>query len=52
VDGAEWSDPERAKQQAIKQVKAYLPGDRLQFLMELSVEPTATQMGLLAEPAA
>jgi glyoxylase-like metal-dependent hydrolase (beta-lactamase superfamily II) len=52
VDGAEWSDPERAKQQAIKQVKAYLPGDRLQFLMELSVEPTAAQMGLLAEPAA
>jgi len=31
----------------VARVKEYLPGDQLQFLMELSVEPVAGQLGLM-----
>ena len=51
VSGADWAEPERAKSAAVKRMKAYEPSDDLQFLMELSIEPVAAQLGLL-DPAA
>jgi glyoxylase-like metal-dependent hydrolase (beta-lactamase superfamily II) len=51
VSGADWSDPERAKAAVVGRMKEYEPSDELQFLMELSIEPIATKLGLLA-PAA
>jgi glyoxylase-like metal-dependent hydrolase (beta-lactamase superfamily II) len=50
VAGADWSEPERAKAEAVAAVKRFLPGSELDFLMELSVEPLARQLGLL-EPS-
>jgi glyoxylase-like metal-dependent hydrolase (beta-lactamase superfamily II) len=47
VRGADWSDPERAKQAVVEAMGSYLQGDDLRFLMELSIEPVATQFGLL-----
>jgi glyoxylase-like metal-dependent hydrolase (beta-lactamase superfamily II) len=47
VEGAEWSDAEAAKSGVIQAVHAYLPAEDLSFLMELSVEPVAAQLGLL-----
>ncbi len=46
VEGADWSEPEAAKESVIAKVKAYHPGDELQFLMELSIEPLAGKLGL------
>jgi glyoxylase-like metal-dependent hydrolase (beta-lactamase superfamily II) len=51
VSGADWSDPELAKATVVGRMKEYEPSDELQFLMELSIEPIATKLGLLA-PAA
>jgi glyoxylase-like metal-dependent hydrolase (beta-lactamase superfamily II) len=51
VSNADWSDPERAKATVVGRMKEYEPSDELQFLMELSIEPIATKLGLLA-PAA
>jgi glyoxylase-like metal-dependent hydrolase (beta-lactamase superfamily II) len=51
VSNADWSDPERAKATVVGRMKEYEPSDDLQFLMELSIEPIATKLGLLA-PAA
>src|SRR4029453_13529414 len=51
VSNADWSDPERAKAPVGGRMKEYEPSDELQFLMELSIEPIATKLGLLA-PAA
>ncbi|MBV9005480.1 MAG: hypothetical protein JO181_12535, partial [Solirubrobacterales bacterium] len=48
---ADWSDREAAKAAVIRAVTAYLPAADLQFLMELSVEPVAAQLGLLAGQA-
>jgi glyoxylase-like metal-dependent hydrolase (beta-lactamase superfamily II) len=51
VSGADWTEPERAKSAVVNRMKEYEPTDELQFLMELSIEPVATQLGLL-DPAA
>lgn len=41
VRAADWTDPERARAQVVARMTAYLPGDDLRFLMELSIEPMA-----------
>jgi glyoxylase-like metal-dependent hydrolase (beta-lactamase superfamily II) len=51
VSRADWSNPDQAKEAVVGRMKAYEPSDELQFLMELSIEPIATKLGLLA-PAA
>jgi glyoxylase-like metal-dependent hydrolase (beta-lactamase superfamily II) len=48
VAGADWSAPAAAHAAVVARVKEYLPDDRLRFLMELSIAPVATQLGLLA----
>lgn len=44
---ADWSDPEAAKAAVVNAMTDYLPAGDLQFLMELSVEPVARQLGLI-----
>jgi glyoxylase-like metal-dependent hydrolase (beta-lactamase superfamily II) len=51
VSGADWSNPDQAKAAVVSRMKAYEPSDELQILMELSIEPIATKLGLVA-PAA
>jgi glyoxylase-like metal-dependent hydrolase (beta-lactamase superfamily II) len=51
VSGADWSKPDQARAAVVGRMKAYEPSDELQILMELSIEPIATKLGLLA-PAA
>jgi glyoxylase-like metal-dependent hydrolase (beta-lactamase superfamily II) len=50
VRAADWSRPEQAHAAVVAQMKDYLPSDDLQFLMELSIEPVAAQLGLTASP--
>jgi glyoxylase-like metal-dependent hydrolase (beta-lactamase superfamily II) len=47
VSGANWTRPEAAKAAVVARMKEYEPTDELQFLMELSIEPVATQLGLI-----
>ena len=47
VENADWADPAAARAAVVAAMHAYLPTDRLSFLMELSVEPLAGAMGLL-----
>jgi glyoxylase-like metal-dependent hydrolase (beta-lactamase superfamily II) len=47
IGEADWSEPEQAKVAVVARMKAYEPSDELQFLMELSIEPVAAQLGLL-----
>jgi glyoxylase-like metal-dependent hydrolase (beta-lactamase superfamily II) len=51
VSNADWSESERAKATVVARMKEYEPSDELQFLMELSIEPVATQFGLAAPVA-
>jgi glyoxylase-like metal-dependent hydrolase (beta-lactamase superfamily II) len=48
VGTADWSRPEQAHAAVVARMKHYLPSDELQFLMELSIEPVAAQLGLTA----
>jgi glyoxylase-like metal-dependent hydrolase (beta-lactamase superfamily II) len=48
VSAADWSDGERAKEAVVAAMKEYEPSDELQFLMELSIEPIAAKLGLVA----
>jgi glyoxylase-like metal-dependent hydrolase (beta-lactamase superfamily II) len=48
VENADWSNPEGAHAAVVDRMKAYLSTDELQFLMELSIEPVATQLGLIS----
>jgi glyoxylase-like metal-dependent hydrolase (beta-lactamase superfamily II) len=50
VESADWSDPGAAKAAVVDAMHAYLPAEELSFLMELSVEPVAAELGLL-EPS-
>ena len=50
VGRADWSHPERAHAAVVAEMKRFLPTDELQFLMELSIQPVAEQLGL-ATPA-
>ena len=47
VQVGDWSDPERAKQGVVEAMEAYLQADELRFLMELSIEPVAAELGLV-----
>jgi glyoxylase-like metal-dependent hydrolase (beta-lactamase superfamily II) len=46
VESADWSAPEQAQATVIARMKTYLPTEELQFLMELSIQPVAAQLGL------
>jgi glyoxylase-like metal-dependent hydrolase (beta-lactamase superfamily II) len=46
VRAADWSDPQRARQSVVEAITGFLETDRLRFLMELSIEPVATRLGL------
>jgi glyoxylase-like metal-dependent hydrolase (beta-lactamase superfamily II) len=48
VEAADWSEPDTAHAVVVDRMKAYLPSDELQFLMELSIEPIAAQLQLTA----
>jgi len=48
VERADWSDPAHAHDAVVAAMKHFLPIDELQFLMELSIEPVASQLGLTA----
>jgi glyoxylase-like metal-dependent hydrolase (beta-lactamase superfamily II) len=48
VSNADWARPERAKETVVAMMKVYEPSDQLQFLMELSIEPVASRLGLVA----
>ena len=50
VQSADWSDAERAKAAVAGAMVSYLERDELRFLMELSIEPVAAQLGRL-EPS-
>jgi glyoxylase-like metal-dependent hydrolase (beta-lactamase superfamily II) len=51
VEAADWSQSERAKADVVSVMKAYAPTEELLFLMELSIEPIAAKLGLIASPA-
>src|SRR5262245_52396244 len=51
VMAADWSSPSDAHVTVVGEMKRFLPSDELQFLMELSVEPVAAQLGLVASTA-
>jgi glyoxylase-like metal-dependent hydrolase (beta-lactamase superfamily II) len=46
VGEEDWAEPEQAKAAVIARMKEYEPTDELQFLMELSIEPVARQLGV------
>ena len=46
VTEADWSDSDRAHATVIARMKDHEPTEELQFLMELSIEPVAQQLGL------
>ena len=48
IRSADWSDRESARALVVRRMTEYLPAPDLQFLMELSVEPVAAQLGLVA----
>jgi len=48
---ADSSNPEQAQAEVVAEMKRFLPTEDLVFLMELSVEPVAEQMGLAAGTA-
>ena len=50
VGEANWAQPEQAKAAVIARTKEYEPTSELQFLMELSIEPVAQQLGVLSVP--
>ena len=45
VSNADWSDPGRTKAAIVGRMKEYEPSDELQFLMELSIEPSRPGSG-------
>lgn len=46
VRTADWSQPDAAKAAVVERMTRLLPTDELQFLMELSIEPVATSLGV------
>jgi glyoxylase-like metal-dependent hydrolase (beta-lactamase superfamily II) len=51
VRTADWSRPEQAHTSVVAEMKRFLPSDEQLFLMELSIEPVAAQLGLMAATA-
>jgi glyoxylase-like metal-dependent hydrolase (beta-lactamase superfamily II) len=48
ITAADWGDHEDARKSVVARMRDYLPSDRLQFLMELSIDPLVKQLGLRA----
>jgi glyoxylase-like metal-dependent hydrolase (beta-lactamase superfamily II) len=48
VGAADWSSPDQAHEAVVAEMKRFLPSNELQFLMELSIEPVAAQLGLMS----
>ena len=48
VRGADWTRPDTAKAEVVARMTGFLPADELRFLMELSIEPVAAKLGILA----
>jgi glyoxylase-like metal-dependent hydrolase (beta-lactamase superfamily II) len=48
VRTADWSDGVLAKQEVAEAMRSHLHSNELRFLMELSIEPVAAKLGLLA----
>jgi glyoxylase-like metal-dependent hydrolase (beta-lactamase superfamily II) len=48
IHEANWADPDAANDHVVARMTEYLPAGELQFLMELSIEPVARKLGLLA----
>ena len=46
VERANWSAPDAARAEVVAQMLEYLPSTALQFLMELSIDPIAQQLGV------
>jgi glyoxylase-like metal-dependent hydrolase (beta-lactamase superfamily II) len=46
VSAADWSDPDAARRSVVDRMTEYLPSKSLEFLMELSIDPIAKQLGL------
>ena len=46
VGTADWSEPAVARQSVVARMLDYLPTPALQFLMELSIDPVANQLGV------
>ena len=46
VEAADWSSPEPAHAAVVAEMRRFCPTDELLFLMELSIEPVAEQLGL------
>ena len=46
VRTADWSQPDKAKAAVVERMTRFLSTDDLQFLMELSIEPVATALGV------
>jgi len=51
IANAEWSAPEVARAAVVARMREYEPSSELQFLMELSIDPVAAKLGLLAPSA-
>jgi len=51
VESADWSSPDSAHAAVMAEMKRFLPTDELLFLMELSIEPVAQQLGLTGTAA-
>jgi glyoxylase-like metal-dependent hydrolase (beta-lactamase superfamily II) len=52
VTDADWSDPPGAHASVLARMTELLPTDELRFLMELSIEPVAAQLGVTSMTAA
>jgi glyoxylase-like metal-dependent hydrolase (beta-lactamase superfamily II) len=48
ITNADWASPDRAHAAVVAEMKRFLPTNELQFLMELSIEPVAAQLGMTA----
>jgi len=46
VSAADWSDPDAARSSVVDRMMEYLPSKSLEFLMQLSIDPIAKQLGL------
>jgi hypothetical protein len=46
VSAADWSDADAARAAIVARMCDYLPSAALQFLMELSIDPVADQLGV------
>jgi len=46
VRGADWSQPEQAREAALAAARGYLPSEELMFLLELSIDPLARSLSV------